>query len=204
MRSKVCCGRPRRHRLMGDAIGSFTGRAFVDAAAAVKYVQTRNAATRAIALLALVGMIVVLVKRKKGTLASPLAWAGPAIFTSVGLFFLPWFVPRVFPRRGRCKCGRSATGACCLVWGSTGGMPFANALVVLGLVAVGFGRKQWRAPIGGFALGTCAYLLAGAVTGFVAGPFGGVLRLAWLLANAGVCFWIARIALDRKTAEANT
>jgi serine protease len=80
-------------------------------------------------------------------------------------------------------------------------LPLANAAVVMGLVAIGFGRAKWRAPIGGFALGTAAYLLAALVTGYVAPPLGKLLGIGWLVVNAFVCLWVARIALDRKTAE---
>jgi serine protease len=68
-------------------------------------------------------------------------------------------------------------------------------------VALGFGRKNARAPIGGFALGTAAYLGAHLALGTAVAPLGSLLNLAWLAVNAGVSFWVARIALDKKTAE---
>src|SRR5262249_52004790 len=80
-------------------------------------------------------------------------------------------------------------------------LPFANGALVLALVGAGFGRPKWRAPIGGFALGTAAFLLGGLLTGFLPAPLGGVLRLGWVVANIAACLWVARIGLDRTTSQ---
>jgi serine protease len=176
------------------------GAGIVNAARAVERVQTENAIARGAALLLMLALVVWQIRRRKGELASPLAWALPALLTSVGLFFLPWFVSRVHP--GVDLAMRPLGDWSILVsarfhrW-----LPFAHFGVVLALVGMGFGRKAWRAPIGGVALGTAAYLLAALYTGYNYAPFGVLLRGAWFLANIALCFWIARIALDRKTAE---
>lgn len=51
-------------------------------------------------------------------------------------------------------------------------LPLANAGVVIGLVGLGFGRKSLRSAVGGVALGAASYLVATAVLGDTAGPFG--------------------------------
>jgi serine protease len=176
------------------------GSGIVSASNAVEFVHTRNALARGIALLALLAMVIVRIRTRKGQLASVASWLPLAVLSSVGLFFLPWLVPHVVPG---VDIAMRPIGEWSMLLGVGihRWLPLANVLLVLGLVAIGFGRKNWRAPIGGFALGTCAFLLAGLFTGFQAAPLGSILRLGWYIANAIGCFWIARIALDKKTAE---
>jgi serine protease len=176
------------------------GTGIVSAAHAVGYVQQRLALARGLALLAALAFVASRIRSRKGQIASPLAWALPATLTSMGLFFLPLLVPRVYP--GVDLLMRPVgdwsmlLGVAVHRW-----LPLANALVVLALVGVGFGRKSLRAPIGGFALGTAAYLGATLLTGFHAGPLGPFVQWAWLSANIVGCLWVARIGLDKTTAR---
>lgn len=175
------------------------GAGVVDAGAAVQRAQLMLLTYRLIALIVTLGAAFVIIRRKDGKLASPLAWALTAVLTSTGLAFLPWLVPHFVP--GVDLAMRPlGDWSVLLGLGFHRWLPFANAGIVLALVALGFGRKKARAPIGGFAAGTAAYLLAQLALGVVTAPLGGVLRFVWLVANAAVCFWIARIALDEKTA----
>jgi serine protease len=175
------------------------GAGVVNAQAAVEHVQRMLGIARVIALALAIAAAVTIIRKKKGTLASPLTWAGTALLTSTGLFFLPWLVPHFVP--GIDLAMRPVGDWSVLLGlGVHKWLPFANAGVVLALVALGFGRKKARAPIGGFALGTAAYLASQIALGFVAAPLGGLLRFVWIAVNAGVCFWVARIALDEKTA----
>jgi serine protease len=176
------------------------GAGIVNAANAVQAVQRANAIARGIALIAALALVVTFIRRRKGALASPLAWGPFAVMAGLGLFFLPWIAPRVVPG---VDLAMRPVGDWSVLLGMQlhRWLPFANFGVVLALVGMGFGRKNWRAPIGGFALGTAAYLLATLFTGFHAGPVGRVLQVAWLLANAAACLWVARIGLDRKTSE---
>lgn len=74
----------------------------------------------------------------------------------------------------------------------------ASALPSVALTAIGFASRRIRPLIGGIALGTAALLSQmawSADVAFVAGP---ALARAWAVANALVCLWIARVALDGK------
>jgi len=79
-------------------------------------------------------------------------------------------------------------------------LPLASALPTVAFTVLFFGAKRMRPVLGGFALGSAAYLAAMAVSGGVATPLGELLTRAFAVANAGVCIWIARIALDSKRA----
>ncbi len=73
---------------------------------------------------------------------------------------------------------------------------FASALPAIALTMIGFASSRARPLIGGVALGTAAMLAHMAYAGdtaFVAGVLG---ARVWALANALVCVWIARAALD--------
>ena len=74
----------------------------------------------------------------------------------------------------------------------------ASALPAVVLTMVGFASSRVRPLIGGVALGTAAmlaHLACAGDTAFVAGAFS---ARVWAVANALVCVWIARAALDAK------
>ncbi len=77
-------------------------------------------------------------------------------------------------------------------------LPLANALPVLGLAAVGFGHKGVRPFLGGFALGMGALLFSLAWSADVAMPIGSLGLRAWTVANALICMFVARLALDSR------
>lgn len=125
----------------------------------------------------------------------------PAYLTGVGLFFLPTVLPRQTP--GVDLLMRPLAGWDLILLGSTAHrwLLFANAGVVMLLVGVGFGRRWLRGTIGGVAAGVSAYLLAEVYLGAAFAPLGRAFYLAWALSNAALCLWVARIGLDRKTAN---
>jgi len=188
------------HSSTGSTDREHYGAGIVDAAAAVRMAVTRLAWARGLALLAGLAFIVFMVRRAKGALAPVYAWLPTAVFTGLGLFFLPWFVPRVVPG---VDLAMRPLGDWTMLLGMSvhRWLPLANAAIVLLFVAVGFSRPKWRAPIGGLALGTFAYVVGGWFTGFLAAPMGRWLLPLWILANAVACLWVARIALDRETAK---
>ena len=79
-------------------------------------------------------------------------------------------------------------------------LPLANALPVLAFAALFFGSKKLRPTLGGFAIGSAALLTQLAISGDVAFAFGPMALKLWTVANALVCLWIARLALDSKRA----
>ncbi len=77
-------------------------------------------------------------------------------------------------------------------------LPLANALPAMALTAVLFGVKRARSLVGGFSLGSAAFLAQLALSGQVATPTFGFVTRAWLVVNALVCLALARLTLDRK------
>ena len=59
--------------------------------------------------------------------------------------------------------------------------------------------KRLRPTIGGFALGAAALLTQIAITADVAAPFGTLALRGWVVVNALVCMWLARMSLDAKS-----
>jgi hypothetical protein len=87
-----------------------------------------------------------------------------------------------------------------LLWGAGAHqwLLLASALPTLALAAIGFRSRHLRPLIGGIALGSAALLVQMAWSGdagFVAGAF---LARVWEFANALVCLWLARVALEDK------
>jgi serine protease len=139
------------------------------------------------------------IKSKKGELSW--GWILPAYFTAVGLFFLPRFVPHMTPgvdllMRPLVDWDGILLGANWHRW-----LAFANAGVVMAFVGLGFGSKSLRSPIGGVALGVSAYLLTEAWMRTAFAPLGSFLFVGWTVLNALIALWVARIGIDRKTAE---
>ncbi|MDP3274714.1 MAG: S8 family peptidase [Deltaproteobacteria bacterium] len=177
------------------------GAGVLDAGAAVRKAAEKSAVFRGIALLVLAVLTYARIRGRNGKLANPLAWAPFALFTSVGLWFLPDFVPQTVA--GVALAMRplgdwtQLAGVSVHQW-----LPLASALPAIALVALFFSRPAMRAPVGGFALGTASYLLGTLATGFHRSPLGSVAQLGWFVINALICLWIARIGLDRQSAKA--
>ncbi|MFO0643115.1 MAG: S8 family peptidase [Polyangiaceae bacterium] len=77
-------------------------------------------------------------------------------------------------------------------------MALANALPVLAAFGLFFGVKSLRPTIGGFALGTAAFLTQVAISGDQFFFLGNVPLRIFAVANAAICVWLARVALDEK------
>jgi hypothetical protein len=74
----------------------------------------------------------------------------------------------------------------------------ANAGPAVALTALFLGVKRLRPMIGGFAVGSAALLAQMAISGDVLFAFGSTAMRIFAAANAAVCFFIARAALDKK------
>ena len=71
----------------------------------------------------------------------------------------------------------------------------AGVLAAFGLF---FGVKTLRPTIGGLALGTAAFLTQVAISGDQFFFLGNVPLRIFAVANAAICVWLARVALDEK------
>ncbi len=77
-------------------------------------------------------------------------------------------------------------------------IPLASALPTMAMTAFLFGSRRARPVLGGFAVGAAALLAQMAYSADLAFPLGSVALRLWAVANAALCVWIARIALDKK------
>jgi serine protease len=178
------------------------GAGILDAGAAVAHAHWAHVAMRLAALAALFVLIASRIRRARGVLAAtPLAVVG-ALIGAVGLFpFAPLLHLGAFGAiRPALEVLMHPLGEWDLAFGAGlhRWLPLANALPAMAGVAFLFGSKRLRPGVGGLALGTAALLAQIAFSGevlFGFGPF--VLRL-WVVANALVCMWIARMCLDAK------
>jgi serine protease len=177
------------------------GAGILDASAASMRVWWFHLGLRVLALLGIAIAVTRSIKKKGSkTRTSPFTWASAA-FGAVGLApFLPLtgLVSRV--NGIGLDLLMRPLGEWDLVFsaGLHRYLPLASALPALAGLLLFYGTKRMRAGLGGFALGSAALLTQIAITAdttFFLGSFG--LR-AFAVANALVCAWIARTALDEK------
>ena len=181
------------------------GAGILDTASATAHVFWKHVAVRLGALLVLALVVARRVRKKGGQVArSRGAWAG-ALFGSVGLVpFLPLLhiAPRLGAFRWVAELAMRPFGEWDIVWsaGIHRWLPLASALPAIALTVLLFGVKKLRPTIGGFALGTAAFLTQIAFMADVSAPFGVFALRAWVVVNALVCLWLARLSLDAKHA----
>jgi|CZKU01.1.fsa_nt_gi serine protease len=180
------------------------GAGILDGGAATSRVFWSHWGLRALALLGL-GLVVRRRIGKRGGCMTrhPGAWFGTAL-ASVGILS---FAPLAgwLNQSGRARdfvelAMRPLGEWDGLLWGAGAHqwLLLASALPTLALAAIGFRSRHLRPLIGGIALGSAALLVQMAWSGdagFVAGAF---LARVWEVANALVCLWLARVALEDK------
>jgi serine protease len=130
------------------------------------------------------------IRRRRGRMLMTGGAVVGALFGSVGLVpVLPLF--HLLPRLGASRwLGELLTrpfGEWDMGWsaGLHRWLPLANAVPVGIALAVLFGARRLRPTLGGFAVGTAA-----------------LLARLWLVANALVCLWFARVSLEAAKAGA--
>ncbi len=173
------------------------GAGILQAGAATEHVTFTHLAARLAALLAITLVVARAAKKRNPDATSPwrLSYWIPALAAGPGLFFFaPWLLPRVHVAVDLLARPLGDLdfflGASMHRW-----LPFANALIPFGLMAISFGSKRLRPWIAGLAAGTGAYLTSVAVLGETTGPLGHTALLAWCGINAAACIWIARTNL---------
>jgi serine protease len=180
------------------------GAGIVDAGAAASHAFWKHVAIRGLALLALALLVGQRIRKRGGKVARTFGSVTGALVASVGL--LP-----VAPLLGLAAYAGKARTALELAmrplgeWdlvllgaGTHRWLLLASALPALVLTMLGFASQRARPFIGGIALGTAALLAQLAWSGdaaFVGGP---MLARLFAVANALVCLWLARMALDAK------
>jgi serine protease len=179
------------------------GAGIMDAAAAAKQVWYRHLFLR----LALLGAIAFVVGRRIKNLGGTMAKTRGMIFGALlaGVGILPiapllHLAARAGKLRPFVELLARPFGEWDLVFsaGVHRWLPLANALPALLLTGLFFGSKKLRPFVGGFALGTSAFLAQLAWSAEVATPFGMTAVRIFLVVNVLVALWIARLSLDRK------
>lgn len=173
------------------------GAGVLQAGVAAEQVTFKHLAARLAALLAITLVVARAAKKRNPEATSPwrLSYWLPALAAGPGLFFFaPWLLPRVHIAVDLLARPLGDLdfflGASVHHW-----LPFANALIPFGLMALSFGSKPLRPWIAGLAAGTGAYLASVAFLGEAAGPLGHTALLAWCGLNTAACIWIARTNL---------
>ena len=187
----------------GDA--ALYGAGIVDAGKAVSRIFWGHLAERFLALAAVASLVAFRIRGRRGRMEWNLGVVCGALIAGVGLIpFAPVFgleaaaggsagrwIEFVMRPLGEWDIALLGTGAHrWLLW--------ASSLPVIALTAVGFGRL--RSFVGGIALGMTAFLLQSVWSADVAFVGGTWLAGAWCAANALVCVWIARVALEAPSA----
>jgi len=181
------------------------GAGILDAGKATASTHWMHVGLRLAALVGLLVLVAARIKKQGGKVdAKPGAFVG-ALVGSIGLLpFLPAL--GVLPRMGALRPVGEALmrplGEWDLVFAPAlhKWLLLGSALPVMILTALFFGARSLRRFTGGFAIGTAALLAQLALSGEVAYAFGPFAMRLWVVANALVCLWIARIALDAKKA----
>lgn len=179
----------------GDSNPELYGAGIASAESALSGIKNRQVVYRGLSLLLMLGIVSTLIKQKKGKLESPQKWIAPALISSVGLFFLPWFLPSSIPGL---EIISRPPGDLTMFTNSFihQFLPLGSAFLPIALAAMFYSRKNLRPAIGGFSLGTAGYLLGTFVSGLHSAPFGWFAMLIWTTANLIVMGTLARLTLD--------
>lgn len=181
------------------------GAGILDAGAAVGRTAFLHDAVRALALLFLGVGLARWISQKRGTFAKAGPWIGAALFGATGLipFVHTLGLPgvagpaaRVVDLLGRPLGDLDLTGDVSLHRFALLALPLPTIAAFL----FGFQAKSARPMIGGLALGQAAYLVGVVVFREQAFFLGSTLLTVLATAGIAACLWIARIALDEKTA----
>jgi serine protease len=181
------------------------GAGILDVGAATQHAFFRRLGLRLGALLGFLWWLWRRIRGRKGKLVLSPGMVVGALFGSVGLVpVLPLLhaLPRLGAWRWLGELLARPLGEWDLGWslGLHRWLPLANALPLGIALAFFFGVKRLRSTLGGFALGTVALLAQLAVSLDVTMPIGGLATRLWLVANAALCLWLARISLEKHAA----
>jgi len=181
------------------------GAGILDAAKAVQSALfTQHLLPRLLAVVALMIFLGRRIREKRGSVATnPGTWLGVMVggfglFPLAGLLGL---VSHLGPARGIVETVLThplGEWDLALDAGLHKFLPLANALPVLAAFGLFFGVKKLRPAIGGLAVGTAAFLAQMAISGDVYFVMGNVPLRIFAAANAALCIWLARVALDEK------
>ena len=178
------------------------GAGILDVASAAQHTFLRRGLLRLGAFMAVLLWIWRRIRGRRGKIALGVGTLFGGLVGAVGLLpVLPLFgaLPRLGAWRWLGELATRPFGEWDVGWSASFHrfLPLANALPVLAATAVFFGIRRLRPTLGGFAAGMTALLLQLAFSLDTATAFGGLATRVWLVANAALCLWLARISLER-------
>ncbi len=186
---------------------SLFGSGILDAAAAVSHVYWTHLLLRAVAFLGIAWGVARRIRRGGGKMTLTPAAAVGTLAASIGLLpVLPLlgFTPHTGAAVTFFELLARPLGEWDLVLVGAGlhrWLFLASALPAVVVTGLGFANRRVRPFIGGVALGSAALLVQMAWTGDAAYVGGAFLMRIWAVANALVCLWLARTALEARGGE---
>jgi serine protease len=181
------------------------GAGILDGGNATRSTHLWHLGMRLAALAALAGIVFARIRAKRGTVSKRPLGLFAALFGATGLLpFLPLLsVPaRLGALRPAAELLMRPLGEWDLVLSADlhRYLVLASAAPVLLVTALAFGARRGRVFAGGLALGTAALLGQMALSGETLYAFGALGAKVWMLGNAALCLWVARIGLDERKA----
>jgi len=179
----------------GDSNPQLYGAGIASAESALAAIKTRQVLYRGFSLALMFALVTSWITKKGGKLESTKKWLLPALFASVGLFFLPMILPASIP--GLEIISRPPGDLTMFTNGFIHQfLPLGSAFLPIVLSAIFFNRKHLRPMVGGFSLGTAGFLMGTFLSGLHAAPFGWFAMLVWTVGNLFVMGTLARLMLD--------
>ena len=179
------------------------GAGILDAAAAAKHVWYGHLALRLALLSAFAFLVGRRIRKLGGAMARTRGMVFGALLAGIGLLPIApllGLAARAGKLRPLVELLARPFGEWDLVFsaGLHRWLPLANVLPTLLLTGLFFGSKRLRPFVGGFALGTAAFLAQLGWSAEVATALGSTALRLFMIGNVLVALWIARLALDRK------
>jgi len=169
------------------------GAGVVSAKNAVSKIEMKKSLWRGFSFMLMTALIMAAIAKKGGKVEDQKRWLFPAMYATFGLSILTMWLPFSLPKILTVPPGELTFFTNTFIHQF---LPLGSAFLPLVLIGTFYSNKALRAPIGGFTLGTSAFLLGTFLSGLHAFPFGWFPMLVWTLGNVFVMSVIARLTLD--------
>lgn len=177
----------------GDTNKELYGAGVVSAKNAISRIETKKTIWRIVSFMLLTALVMFGITRKGGKIEDQKRWIFPALFGAFGLSILTMWLPFSLPKFLTAPPGELTMYTNTFIHQF---LPLGSAFLPLVLIGTFYSNKNLRAPIGGFSLGTAAFLLGTFLSGIHSFPLGWFGMLIWTIGNVAVMSVIARLTLD--------
>lgn len=177
----------------GDRNPELYGSGVLSAKHAVSSIETKKTLWRGLSLILILASVFGAITKKGGKIEDHKKWVLPAMYAAFGLSLLTMWLPFTLPKFLTVPPGELTLYTNSFIHQF---LPLGSAFLPLVLIATFYSSKKLRAPIGGFTIGTAAFLLGTFLSGMHAFPLGWLSSAMWTLGNVMVMSVIARLTLD--------